>query len=459
LLLTRPDVLLLDEPTNHLDLEARNWLEEFLATYPGAIVLVAHDRYFLDVTVTRISEVENGRLTDYNCNFSKYEIQKEERLAEARHAYEVQQEEIERMENFIRKFRYQASKAKLVQSRIKQLEKIERLEMPPGTRKLRIRLPSAPRSGRTVLELRNANKAYGDLVVYKDVALALERAERVALVGPNGAGKTTLVKLLSGVEPLTSGERKVGHNVEIGYFAQDQANVLDPQKTVLAEMMAVAPYDMVPRLRDLLGAFLFTGEAVEKPTAVLSGGERNRLALAKLLLRSVNCLLLDEPTNHLDIHAKDVLLDALANYEGTIVLVSHDRYILDALPQTIIEVGHGHAVRYIGNYEDYLRKKAAEEAAPAPPRPKIPPKPAKPPKVESPKPPRVAAHRSEQDATRLTAEIARFEEEQSKLSAELSRPDFYMTHPDPDALIARYAEIKKQVEQLYQKLDRMLAEA
>ena len=458
LLLQRPDVLLLDEPTNHLDLEARNGLEGFLATYPGAIVLVAHDRYFLDVTVTRISEVENGRLTDYACNFSRYETQKEERLAQARHAYEVQQEEIERMESFIRRFRYQAAKAKLVQSRIKQIEKIERLEIPPGTKKLHIRLPSARRSGRTVLELRQARKSYGDLVVYDGLDLALERGERVALVGPNGAGKTTLVKLLAGVEPLSSGERKVGHNVELGYFAQDQANVLDPGKSVLDEMMAVAPYDMVPRLRDLLGAFLFAGDAVGKRTSVLSGGERNRLALAKLLLRSVNCLLLDEPTNHLDMHAKDVLLEALQNYEGTIVLVSHDRYILDALPQCVIEVGHGRAVRYLGNYEDYLQKKAAEEAARTLP-PLQPPRAAKPvraARAESPKKP--SNGRNGLDPTRLTEEIARFEEEQSKLSAELSRPNFYMTHPDPNGVIARYAKIKEQVESLYRRLDEALGD-
>jgi ATP-binding cassette, subfamily F, member 3 len=461
LLLQRPDVLLLDEPTNHLDLEARNWLEEFLGTYPGAIVLVAHDRYFLDVTVTRISEVENGRLTDYACNFSRYETQKEERLEQARRAYEVQQEEIERMESFIRKFRYQASKAKLVQSRIKQLEKLERLEVPPGTKKLHIRLPAAPRSGRTVLELRHARKSYDELVVYEGLDLALERGERVALVGPNGAGKTTLVKLLAGVDPLTAGERKVGHNVELGYFAQDQANVLDPAKNVLGEMMAVAPYDMVPRLRDLLGAFLFGGDAVEKPTSVLSGGERNRLALAKLLLRSVNCLLLDEPTNHLDIHAKDVLLEALENYEGTIVLVSHDRYILDALPQCVIEVGHGQAVRYLGNYEDYLRKKAAEEAARAlpPSPPSRAPKQPRPAKAEAPRPAKTPSNGGDGlDPTRLTEEIARFEEEQAKLTEELSRPDFYMKHPDPNGVIARYAKIKEQVESLYRQLDKALGD-
>jgi ATP-binding cassette, subfamily F, member 3 len=457
LLLQRPDVLLLDEPTNHLDLEARNWLEEFLASYPGAVVLVAHDRYFLDVTVTRISEIESGRLTDYACNFSKYEVQKEERLEQAHRAYQVQQEEIERMEAFIRKFRYQASKAKLVQSRVKQLEKIERLEIPPGTKKLHIRLPAAPRSGRSVLELRHARKAYGDLTVYDGLTLGLERGERVALVGPNGAGKTTLVKLLAGVETLSAGERKVGHNVEIGYFAQDQTNVLDPNKTVLGELTAAAPYDMVPRLRDILGAFLFTGDAVDKPTSVLSGGERNRLALAELLLRSVNCLLLDEPTNHLDIHAKDVLLEALTNYEGTIVLVSHDRYILDALPQCIIEVGHGRGVRYLGNYEDYLRKKAAEEAASAVARPAatLPPVTATVrPKAEK----KPAKLHEGTDTDRLTAEIARCEEEQASLSAELARSDFYSTHPDPDALITRYAKLKREVEDLYRRLDQVLAE-
>ncbi len=450
LLLQRPDVLLLDEPTNHLDLEARNWLESFLAAYPGAVVLVAHDRYFLDVTVTRISEVENGRLTDYACNFSRYETQKAERLELARHAYEVQQEEIERMEGFIRKFRYQASKAKLVQSRVKQLEKIERLEVPPGTKKLRFRLPPAPRSGRIVLGLERVEKRYADLVVYDGIDLSIERGERIALVGPNGAGKTTLVKLLAGTEPPTRGERRLGHNVKLGYFAQDQTNVLDPDKTVLAEMASVAPFDMVPRLRDILGAFLFSGDAVDKKTAVLSGGERNRLALAKLLLRATNCLLLDEPTNHLDIHAKDVLLEALQNFQGTVVLVSHDRYILDVLPQCIIEVGRGQAVRYLGNYEDYLRKRVEEARIVAPTAPAAPARPAAPPKPVKKK------RANGADPAKLTEEIARFEEEQSKLSQELSQPDFYMTHADPRGLIDRYKRLQERIAELYQKLDTLL---
>ncbi|MGH7859726.1 MAG: ABC-F family ATP-binding cassette domain-containing protein, partial [Candidatus Binatia bacterium] len=454
LLLQHPDVLLLDEPTNHLDLEARNWLEAFLSAYPGAVVLVAHDRYFLDVTVTRITEVEAGKLTDYACSFSKYEVEKAERLEQARKAYHLQQEEIERTEAFIRRFRYQASKAKLVQSRVKQLEKTERLPPPPGAAaKLHFRMPAARRSGRTVLELSGVSKRYGEIVVYEGIDLSIERGERIALVGPNGAGKTTLVKLLAGVEPATVGERRVGHQVEVGYFAQEQTGVLDPGRTVLEEMMADAPFEMVPHLRNLLGAFLFAGDAVHKPTEVLSGGERNRLALAKLLLRPVNCLLLDEPTNHLDIHAKDVLLEALQSYNGTVVLVSHDRYILDALPRCIIEVGHRRAVRYLGNYEDYLRKKAEEEEAAKAPAPK-PAREAKPVRAEKP-PPKPPKRRGE-DPARLTEEIARFEEEQAKLSEELSKPNFYMSHPDPDGLIARYTALKERIAEMYQRLDRAL---
>ncbi len=465
LLLQRPDVLLLDEPTNHLDLEARNWLEEFLGEYPGAVVLVAHDRYFLDVTVTRITEVESARLTNYACNFSRYETEKAERLEQARRAYELQQEEIERTEAFIRRFRYQASKAKQVQSRVKQLEKLERLEPPPGTIRLHFRLPPAPRSGRVVLELRSASKRYGEIVVYQGIDLTIERGERIALVGPNGAGKTTLVKLLAGVEPLTEGERRVGHNALPGYFAQDQTAILDPRKTVLEEMMADAPFEMVPRLREILGAFLFSGDSVHKLTEVLSGGERNRLALARLLLRPANGLLLDEPTNHLDIHAKDVLLDALQSYEGTVVIVSHDRYILDALPTCIVEVGHRRAVRYLGNYEDYLRKKASEAVPPPGPREPLVQKSAAPlkPPVPSRKPgERKAAGRKSvrrspgESATKLTEEIERLEEEVAKLSGELSRPDFYMTHPDANGLIARYTEIKKRIAELYERLGRAL---
>ncbi len=368
LLLRRPDVLLLDEPTNYLDLEARTWLEEFLAAYPGTVVLVAHDRYFLDVAVDRIAEVLHGKVTDYPMTYSRYLVEREMRLEQARAAYQAQQEEIARIESFISRFRYQASKAALVQSRIKQLEKMERLKPPDGhERVLRIRLPEAPRGGRVTLELRGVGKRFGAHEVYGHVDVTIERGARVALVGPNGAGKTTLLKLLAGVLSPDAGERIVGHNVRIGYFAQDHAESLRTDRTVLAEMMAVATAETAPHVRGLLGAFLFSGDAVEKRVGVLSGGERSRLALAKLLLEPVNCLLLDEPTNHLDLTAKEVLLEALRDYGGTIVLVAHDRYILDELPTQIIEVGHGQALRWLGNYEDYLRQKGAAQAAAAAP--------------------------------------------------------------------------------------------
>jgi ATP-binding cassette, subfamily F, member 3 len=363
LLLKRPDVLLLDEPTNYLDLEARTWLEEFLVSYPGTVILVAHDRYFLDVAVDRIAEVLHGRITDYTMNYTRYLQERETRLELAQAAYENQKAEIERIEAFISRFRYQASKAALVQSRIKQLERIDRLPPPEGhERELKIRLPEAERSGRIVLETKGLSKRYGEHVVYDHADLVIERGQRVAIVGPNGAGKTTLLKMLADVISADGGERKLGHNVRLGYFAQDHAEMLNGSRTVLDEMLSAADAETAPHVRGLLGAFLFSGDAVEKRVGVLSGGERSRLALAKILLEPRNCLLLDEPTNHLDLTAKDVLLDALAAYGGTIVIVAHDRYILDKLPTHVIEVGSGKTVLYHGNYEDYVQQKARAEA-------------------------------------------------------------------------------------------------
>ncbi len=368
LLLRRPDLLLLDEPTNYLDLEARNWLEEFLASYPGTVILVAHDRYFLDVAVDHIAEVLHGKVTDYAMNYSRYLEERETRLELARAAYENQKEEIERIESFISRFRYQASKAALVQSRIKQLERIERLKPPDGTeRVLKIRLPEAPRGGRITIELKDIHKRYDQKEVYGGVDVAIERGARVALVGPNGAGKTTMLKIMADVIKPDGGTRTLGHNVSIGYFAQDHAEALVSTRSVLNEVLSVATMETAPHVRGLLGAFLFSGDAVDKRVGVLSGGERSRLVLAKLLLEPVNCLLLDEPTNHLDLTAKEVLLEALLSYNGTIIIVAHDRYILDRLPTQVIEVGDGKAVRWLGNYEDYLRQKEAALKAPPPP--------------------------------------------------------------------------------------------
>jgi ATP-binding cassette, subfamily F, member 3 len=462
LLLRRPTILLLDEPTNHLDLEARNWLESFLVAYPFAVILVAHDRYFLDVTVTRITEVSGGTLIDYQAPYSRYLAAREERWAQAAAAYRAQQEEIARVEAFISRFRYQASKAALVQSRIKFLDKLDRLPPPEGgAAAIHFRFPPCERSGREVLRLDNAGKRYGELTVYQHLTLSIERGRKVALVGPNGAGKSTLIKLLAGIEPLSGGTRRVGHNVRIGYFAQNQSQTLDPNCTVLAAATAAAPIELVPQVRHLLGAFLFSGESVDKPIRVLSGGERNRLALALLLLHPPNCLLLDEPTNHLDMTAKQVLLEALQQYTGTLVLVAHDRYILDQLPEEVIEVGAGHATRYLGNYEDYMTRKAAESNG-SPPRPvRDEPSPAAGAALAAPPTPPAAAQPSrpaakrERTVTRLEQEIAAKEAALATVSAVINTPDFYQTHASPQRVFSEYAQLKRDIDLLYAKLERL----
>jgi len=356
LLLQRPDVLLLDEPTNHLDIEARNWLEGYLCSYPGSVILVSHDRFFMDQVCSRIAEVWNHAISDYHCSYSRYLIQREERVSALREAKRLQDEEVEKTEDFIRRFRYQANKASLVQSRIKQLEKVERIVIPPERKRIRFHFPEAPKSGKTVLELKGLTKAYGSHTVLNNIDLTVEKGERVALVGHNGAGKSTLMSVLAGAE-YQGGECIIGHNVIKDYFAQDQANVLDFNRTVWDEIYADAPYDMVPRLRDILGAFLFSGDDINKRVGVLSGGERNRLALAKMLLRPSNLLLMDEPTNHLDLFSKEVLLDALKSFEGTVVFVSHDRYFVNGLTTRIVEVGDGKVESYYGDYEYFLEKK------------------------------------------------------------------------------------------------------
>ncbi|HKL48248.1 MAG TPA: ABC-F family ATP-binding cassette domain-containing protein, partial [Desulfuromonadales bacterium] len=338
LLLQRPNLLLLDEPTNHLDLPARDWLEDYLTGYPHSVVLVSHDRFFLDQVVGRIVEVWNGHLSEYPGNYSKYLVERDRRVAALREAKARQDEEVAKIEAFIAKFRYNANKASLVQSRIKQLEKIERIEVPPQRQHIAFRFPDPPKSGKLAMELENVSFGYGEEAVLRDVSLTAERGECIALVGPNGAGKSTLMRLLAGeVEPW-QGQRREGHNLAMAYFAQDQAQVLDPGKNVLQEITDAAPFDMVPKVRNILGTFLFSGDDVEKRTSVLSGGERNRLALSILLLRPANLLLLDEPTNHLDLASKDVLLEALKNYSGTLVFVSHDRYFVDHLATRVVEV-------------------------------------------------------------------------------------------------------------------------
>ncbi len=364
LLLNQPDLLLLDEPTNHLDLEARNWLEEYLNAYPHAVILVSHDRFFLDAVVTRIADLTLRTLTDYHTTYSGYLAEHHERIEALRKAKREQDEELARVKMFIDRFRYQATKASQVQSRIKMLEKVVPIEVPPERKKIHFDFPVCAKSGRTVLELKHARKAYGDLVVFGDLNLHIERGDRIALVGPNGVGKSTLMRMLSGEETPDSGDRTLGHNVVMQSFAQDEATRLDPDPTVYETLASGSPLHMVPAIRNILGGFLFSGDDVYKRVGVLSGGERTRLAVARMLLQPSNTLLLDEPTNHLDLDSKEVLLDALVDYGGTLLFVSHDRYFVERLATRIIEVGRGTAIVYPGTYKEFLWHKAQPTAPP-----------------------------------------------------------------------------------------------
>jgi ATP-binding cassette subfamily F protein 3 len=371
LLLQKPNLLLLDEPTNHLDLEARNWLEEYLHDYPYAFLLISHDRYFLDVTVNKIAEIWNKRFWFYTGNYDKFLAQKDQRNEQLQAAYRNQRDRIDQLEVFINRFRYQATKAKQVQSRIKELEKIERIEIPPEEKTIHFTFPQPRQSGRIVAEFEHVAKRYpgkngsGPKQVFEQVSFMIERGDRIALVGVNGAGKSTLIKLLAGTEPLTTGSYKLGHNVLADYFAQDQYKELDADARILDDLGKLSPRSTETELRSLLGCFLFSEDDVFKKIGVLSGGERGRYALLRLLLHPANFLLLDEPTNHLDMRAKDVLLDALVKYTGTVVFVSHDRYFIDKLATRVFEVGEGKVEIFPGNYEDYLwRKQGGQHVAP-----------------------------------------------------------------------------------------------
>lgn len=356
LLLQKPNLLLLDEPTNHLDLEARNWLEGYLNDYPHAIVLVSHDRYFLDVTVSKIVEVWNQRVHFYAGNYDKYLARKQERLSQLEAAKRNQDQKIQQLEAFINRFRYTATKAKQVQSRIKEIERMEKIELPVEEKTIHFSFPQPKASGRMVAEFRDVAKSYGAKPVFRHANFVMNRGDRVALVGVNGAGKSTLIKLLAGIEPLSAGEYRLGHNVEPDYFAQDQYKELDPDARLLDDLSSVSNRTQT-ELRSLLGCFLFSGDDAFKRIGVLSGGERNRYALARMLLLPRNFLLLDEPTNHLDLRAKEVLLEALEEFTGTVVFVSHDRYFIDKLATRVFEIADGEVRVFPGNYEDYLWRK------------------------------------------------------------------------------------------------------
>lgn len=357
ILLKRPDLLLLDEPTNHLDIESIQWLETFLATCGAAVLLVSHDRAFLDAVTSRTIELSLGKIYDYKVSYTKYKELRAERREQQMRAYENQQKMIADTEDFIERFRYKATKAVQVQSRIKQLEKLERLEVDEeDTARLHLKFPPAPHSGVLPLFVEHLTKAYGDHIVLNDIAMEIKRGEKVAFVGKNGEGKSTLVKCIMGEIPF-SGTLKLGHQVKIGYFAQNQASLLDENKTVFQTIDDVAVGDIRTKIRDILGAFMFGGEASDKKVKVLSGGERSRLAMIRLLLEPVNLLILDEPTNHLDMASKDVLKEAIRAFDGTVIVVSHDRDFLDGLVEKVYEFGHQRVREHLGGIRDFLQYK------------------------------------------------------------------------------------------------------
>jgi ATP-binding cassette subfamily F protein 3 len=357
ILLQAPDLLLLDEPTNHLDLDSLIWLEDFLTDYPGAMIIVSHDRVFLNHLVQRIAEIETQTIDLYYGNYDHYLVEKENRREITEATAKTQQRKIEQTERFIERFRYKNTKARQVQSRIKMLEKIERVELPTERKKIKFQFPVPKRSGQTVVEIKNLHKSYGSLQVYGGTHLTLYRGDRVALVGPNGAGKSTLLKILAGVLDFEEGELILGKDVTRAYFAQHQFDLLNPQHTVFDELSSVATDETQTQLRTLLGTFLFSGDEIEKKVSILSGGEKSRLVLAKMLLKPANFLLLDEPTSHLDIPSRNVLEMALKQFQGTLCLITHDRHFINRIINKVIEIHQGILHTFPGNYDYYLFKK------------------------------------------------------------------------------------------------------
>lgn len=463
LLLRRPDVLLLDEPTNHLDIESIQWLENFLRVSPGAVVLVSHDRAFINNVTNRTIEISCGRIYDYKVSYDEFVVLRKERREQQLRAYENQQKEIKDTEDFIERFRYKATKAVQVQSRIKQLEKIVPIEVDEeDTSSLHLKFAPSTRSGNYPVICEGVRKAYGDHVVFHDVTLTISRGEKVAFVGKNGEGKSTLVKCIMDQIPY-DGKLVIGHNVQIGYFAQNQAQLLDGELTVFDTIDRVAKGDIRLKIRDILGAFMFGGEASDKKVKVLSGGERSRLAMIKLLLEPVNFLILDEPTNHLDMRSKDVLKEAIREFDGTVIVVSHDREFLDGLVTKVYEFGGGVVKEHIGGIYDFLQKKQMENLnelqlsqSPTSEARKVAPEPVSESKLSY-----EAQKEQARKARKLEKQVAECEERISKLEQQIQELENKMATPEGASdmqLYDQHRQLKQQVASEEEEWERLSLE-
>jgi ATP-binding cassette subfamily F protein 3 len=457
-LLETPDLLLLDEPTNYLDLEAKDWLEGFLKNSPCGILLVSHDRGFLDAVVGEVIEIFRGHLTSYKGNYSTYEERRRQEIAQLEEAWRLQQAEIEKQEAYINRFRAKASKASGVQSRVKALDKIERIELPESLTKVHFTFPPAPHSGKIALELNGLGKRYGDHQVLRNIEFTFTRGEKIAVAGRNGAGKSTLMRILAGEDRQFEGTLKWGTDIVTAYFSQDHERSLDPNKTVLEEVEADAPTSMIPRLRDLLGAFLFRGDDVFKKTSVLSGGEKNRLTLVKLLLRPANVLLLDEPTNHLDLASKDVLLEALQQFEGTVFVVSHDKYFLSHLAEKVLELRpEGHRL-HLGGWDDYQQKLVQSTSAPTSVAAKTAaPESSSQASREETKKRQTLIRKLEREEETVLAELGVLEEEQRALETRLADPAVY-SGPQAREVQADLTANQNQQHELHERWERIAEE-